>query len=132
VTVTPLEDWQFGGRSEDGNTILLSQGSGSLAVSVEEGTDLVAALTRLRDEWAASGTVTASQIEEATDRRGGQPGMRFAYSGTFSDLPATVEGEVTAFAGTGIVVIFDAWGGVGDFVSISGDVAAMIDATAIP
>lgn len=132
VTVTPLPDWQFGGRTEDGNTILLSRGSGSLAVSVTDGADVAAALNGLRDEWVASGTVTASQIVEVTDRRGGQTGMRFAYSGTFADLPAAVEGEVTAFAGTGILVVFDAWAGVGDSVAVGADVATMIDGTVIP
>src|SRR5207244_10728460 len=30
VVVTPDADWEFAGRSEDGQTVLLTQGSGSL------------------------------------------------------------------------------------------------------
>jgi hypothetical protein len=132
VVVTPVANWDFGGRSSDGNTVLISKGDGSLAVSVSEGTDVTAALTRLRDEWTASGTVTASPVEPVTDRRGGQQGLRFAYSGSFSDTPAPVEGEVIGFAGSGLLVVFDGWASMGDYIRIQPDVAAMIDAAVIP
>src|SRR5687767_10498637 len=78
VVLTPLPQWEFGGRSEDGNTILLSQGAGSLAISVVESTDPAASLTALRDAWVSSGTVTASEIEPVEGVRTDQPTFRFA------------------------------------------------------
>ena len=132
VVVTPVDDWEFGGRSDDGGTVLLSQGDGSLAVTVQQGTDAVAALSALRDEWTSTGTVTASPVELVDDLRGGQPGHRFRYSGTFLDVPAGVEGEVTGYAGNGIVVIFDGWAGLGSFRTVADDVATMINSAVIP
>ena len=132
VIVTPYEDWEFGGRSEDDITVLISKGDGSLAVTVLEGTDVTAALTQLRDEWTSSGTVTAGAIEPTTDRRGGEQGYRFLYSGSFSDTPAPVEGQVIGFAGSGIVVLFDGWAALGDYIRIQPDVAQMIDSAVIP
>lgn len=132
VTLTPLEGWEFGGRSPDGNTILLSQGSGSLAITVADGSDARAALAALRDEWLASGTVSASEIVDAADVRPGQPGLRFAYSGTFEDLATPVEGEVTGVAGTDLSVLFDGWAGFGEYVAASNDIATMIRGTVIP
>ncbi len=132
VVVTPYEDWEFGGRSDDGNTVLVSKGDGSLAVSVGQGTDVIAALTELSNAWTATGTVTATEIEAVTERRGGQPGFRFIYSGSFSDTPAPIEGQVIGFAGSGSVVLFDGWAAVGDYIRIQPDVAAMIDTAVIP
>lgn len=132
VVVTPVADWEFGGRSDNGTTVLLSQGDGSLTVTVQQGTDVVAALSGLRDEWTGSGTVTASQVEPVADLRGGQPGNGFRYSGTFSDVPAGVEGEVIGYAGDGIVVIFDGWAGLGSYRTVADDVATMINSTLIP
>jgi hypothetical protein len=132
VVVTPLSEWEFAGRSSDGNTVLLSQGDGSLAVEVRPGTDVVAALTELRADWTESGTVTASEIHPTTSLRGGATGQRFGYSGTFSDTPSAVEGEVTAFTGNGIVVVFDGWAGLGSYPSVRDDIATMINSAVIP
>src|SRR5688572_13907764 len=76
VVLTPLPEWSFGGRSDDGNTILLSQGNGSLAITVADGPDPVAAMTQLRDEWLASGTVSAGEIEPVEGARTGQSAFR--------------------------------------------------------
>lgn len=132
VVVTPLEDWEFGGRSEDGTAVLLSQGDGSLGVEVRPGTDVAAVLAALRAEWTGSEAVTASEIEPVTNLRNGQAGQRFAYSGTFEGVPAAVEGEVTAYAGRGIVVLFDGWSGLGSFRNVKSDIEAMINAAVIP
>jgi hypothetical protein len=136
VSITPPPDWEFGGRSEDVNTILLSQGSGSLAITVVDGTEVRAALEALRDEWLAGGTVSASDIGEVADVRPGQAGLRFAYSGTFEDVgtprSTAVEGEVTGVSGTGVTVLFDGWAGLGDYVAVSAEIATMIRETVIP
>src|SRR6187397_880234 len=51
VTLTAPWSWEYQGRSEDENTVLLSRGNGSLAVTVDETTDATAVLQALRDEW---------------------------------------------------------------------------------
>ncbi len=132
VTVTPPDGWAFGGRSEDGGTILLSRGTGSLAVSVSEGTDIAAALAGLRNDWLATGKVTASEIEATASERPGATAHRFTYSGTFPDQAAPVEGEVTGFAGTSVTVVFDGWAGFGDYASVRDEIAEIIRGAAIP
>ena len=133
VTLTPLADWEFGGRSEDDRTILLSRGNGSLAISVEPGAPVDASLTNLRNEWTGSGTVTATEIEAApTDLRPGATVLRFGYSGTFDDIASAVEGEVTGVQGTSVSVIFDGWSGLGEYQTVEADIDAMIRATTIP
>jgi hypothetical protein len=134
VTLLVPPGWQYTGRTTEGNTILLSRGGGSVAITVDSGTDERAALAKRRDEWLATGTVTAGDIAAVTDAGSDQkPASRFAYSGTFADEPGgTVEGEVTGVRGNGIVVVFDAWAGIGEFVNVKDDVAAIIRETNIP
>jgi hypothetical protein len=132
VVITPPEGWDFAGRSEDGETVLISQGSGSLAITVKEGVDPASGLDQLRTEWAASGTVTSSETTQLTDVREGQVAHRFAYSGTFPDLASPIEGEVTAFAGTGYSVLFDGWAGFGEYHSVRDEITTIIRAATIP
>lgn len=132
VIVTPLPDWEFGGRSEDEKTVLLSKGSGSLGLSVDSATDVVSALNAVRDEWLATGTVTAAPISEVPDARPGTTGFGFGYSGTFPDLSTPVEGEVTGYAGTSVTALFDGWAEIGGYRSVSDEVAEMIRAAVIP
>jgi hypothetical protein len=130
VVVTPGADWEFAGRSEDGQTVLLTQGSGSLALTVMDGTDIQTALESQRAEWLASGTITATDPEPVTV--GGHAGRRFEYSGTFDDLPTPVDGTVTAIAGSNYVVLFDGWAGAGDYSAVSDDIDSMIGSAVIP
>jgi hypothetical protein len=133
VSLVAPWDWEFGGRSTDGNTVLLSRGDGSLAVTVVEGEDATTALNDLRQEWEADGTVTTSEITPVTGLRpADQETLRFAYSGTFPDLASSVEGEVTAVAGNGIVVLFDGWASQGDYVMVRDEIATMIQGATIP
>ena len=132
VTVTPLPDWEFGGRSDDERTVLLSKGSGSLAITVGDGTDVVAALDAVRSEWLATGTVTAEPVGQATSARAGAAAFGFHYSGTFPDQAAPLEGEVTGYAGTSLTVLFDGWADFGGYRNVSDEVAEMIRAAVIP
>jgi hypothetical protein len=132
VTVTPLPDWSFGGRSEDGKTVLLSKGGGSVAITVGDGTDVAAALNALRDEWLATGTVTASAVAELQSARPGATALGFDYSGTFPDQGAPVEGEVTGYGGTSVTVLFDGWADFGGYRNVSDEVAEMIRTAVIP
>ena len=132
VSLVPPPDWEFQGRTDDQNTILLSRGNGSLAITVTPGGDHVAALNTLRDEWTQSGTVSAGHIREATGVHGSKPAAAFPYSGTFADLASAVEGEVTAVRGTSVVVVFDGWADVGEYAGAADDTAAIIAETSIP
>jgi hypothetical protein len=132
VVITPLDDWAFGGRSDDGKTVLLSQGSGSLAITVLDASDPEAGLAELRDEWVGTEAVTAGDIIRVDGIRADQPVFRFPYSGTFDDIASTVEGEVTGVGGSQVAVLFDGWAGFGDYVSVSDDIATMIRSAVIP
>lgn len=132
VSLIPPPEWEFRGRAENEDTILLSRGNGSLAITVTEGTDHLAALSALRDEWTASGTVSTGDIRDASGVHGSNPAVRFVYSGTFDELVSAVEGEVTAVAGTSIVVVFDGWADVGEFAGVADDIHAIIAGTTIP
>ena len=132
VSLTAPWSWEYEGRSEDENTVLLSRGNGSLAVTVNEATDPTAALQALRDEWESSGTVTTSEIKPVPDLRPGDNVLRFAYTGDFEDVAGAIEGEVTAVAGESIVVVFDGWSGYGDFVTVRDEIDTMISGATIP
>jgi len=130
VVVDPSSGWDFAGRAEDSNTILLTNGNGSLAISVVDGTDVVQALDAEREDWTGTGTVTATDPEPVTVGR--YAGRRFSYSGTFEDVATPVEGAVTAIAGNNYVVLFDGWAGVGQYPTVSDDIDGMISSATIP
>jgi hypothetical protein len=129
VSVQPLEGWEFGGRTEDGNTVLLSRGTGSLAITVYPDKSAVQALSDTRAEWVASGTVTASETTFDLSVRSGAP--RFGYTGTFDDIATVVEGEVFAIDGTGYAVQFDGWAGTGEYIGVRDDIVYMINGAVI-
>ena len=133
VTIVVPADWSYGGRTDDGKTILLTRGNASVAISVEDDSDETVALRHLRDQWASQPTISVGEVVPVTDARtDGKPAARFAYSGKFPELPTTVEGEVTAVRGNSIAVVFDAWSGEGEFVNARDDVARIIRDTTIP
>jgi hypothetical protein len=132
VSVVVPNTWTFEGRGEDGNAILLSRGNGSLGVAVLEGTDATATLEEMRAEWESTGTVTTSDIQPVPDLRPGETVQRFAYTGEFEGLAGPVEGEVTAVAGDGFVVVFDGWSGIGDYVTVRDEIETMIGGATIP
>ena len=132
VSLTAPWSWEYQGKSEDQNTVLLSRGNGSLAVTVNEATDPATVLQALRDEWEATGVVTTSEIKPVPDLRPGDNVLRFAYTGDFDDIAGAVEGEVTAVAGDNIVVVFDGWSGYGDYVTVRDEIETMISGATIP
>ena len=136
VTVPVPPGWTFEGRTSDRTLLLLSRGNASVAIGVEENSSPTAALEKLRNEWAALGTVTVGDIAAVTDvRTDGKATARFAYSGTFpgEDGSGTVEGEVTGVQGSNnLAVVFDAWSSEGDFLRARDDVTNIIRGTTIP
>ena len=69
---------------------------------------------------------------QVTSARPGARAIGFAYSGTFPDLAGAVEGEVTGYSGTSVTVLFDGWADLGDYRSISDEIAEMIRTAVIP
>jgi hypothetical protein len=132
VVLTPVADWEFAGRSDDGTTVLLTQGVGSLAISALQGEDARYALEAKRHEWIATGTVRVGGIERVENINSGRGGLRFSYSGTFDGVAAPVEGAVTAVAGTSVSVLFDGWAGIGEYRSVTADIDSMISSAVIP
>jgi hypothetical protein len=132
VSLTAPWSWEYQGRSEDQNTILLSRGNGSLAVTINESTDATAALQALRDEWEATGVVTTSDIKPVPELRPGDNVLRFAYTGDFEDVAGAIEGEVTAVVGNNMVVVFDGWSGSGDYITVRDEIDTMINGATIP
>ena len=132
VSLTAPWSWEYQGRSEDENTVLLSRGNGSLAVNVHESSDPTAVLQALKDEWDQTGLITTSEIQQIPDLRPDDNVVRFAYTGNFEDIAGAAEGEVTAVAGDNIVVVFDGWSDVGDYVTVRDEIETMIKGATIP
>jgi hypothetical protein len=132
VSLTAPWSWEYQGRSEDQNTVLLSRGNGSLAVTVEDQPNCMLELQSLIDEWTASGRVTVSEIQPVEDVRPGQQLLRFGYSGEFDDIAGPIEGEVTCAPGSNISVVFDGWSGYGDYVTNRDEIDTMIKGATIP
>ena len=132
VSLTAPWSWEYQGKSEDENTVLLSRGNGSLAVTIHEATDATAVLQGLKDEWESSGTVTTTDITPVADLRPGDTVLRFGYTGDFVDVAGPTEGEVTAVVGDNIVVVFDGWSGYGDYVTVRDEIDTMIKGATIP
>lgn len=126
VYLYPADGWEFAGRSDDDpTTILLTNGGGSMAVGIDPDESILVMpeideFLKMRDDWLATGTVTASDPEPVTV--GPFVGRRFSYTGTFEDVPIPVEGEVTSIAD----VVFDGWAGLGQYGTVRGDVDEMI------
>jgi hypothetical protein len=134
LRITPYAGWEFGGRIDDGRTILLSRGDGSLAVTVPvEVEPPQAALERVIARWRTefSTPLTTGAIEPS-DIRPGQPSARVSYAGAFDDVHYPVEGELVAVRGTDLVVVFDGWAGEGDFALVRDQIRTMIQGATIP
>ena len=137
VGITPGPGWEFSGRDDNGQTILLTNGSGSLAIEAQPPPynvllvgDWHLPLENKRQEWLDSGTVTATEIVDVTV--GDRTARRFSYSGTFEDVATPVEGTVTEISTPNKYVLFDGWADKGQFSVVSDDIDAMIKSAVIP
>jgi hypothetical protein len=133
VIVRPLPGWEFGGRADDGDGVLFSKGSGSLAVSISPAREEpAAALTALLAGWRAEhGTVISSGDIESSQIRAPAPAARVPYSGNFAGINYAVEGDVTAVQGSRVTVVFDGWAGKGDYAQVRAEVDRMIEQATI-
>jgi hypothetical protein len=131
VTVTPLEGWEFAGRSGDGSEVLLTQGAGSLDVLVVRGGRIARVLSELVLDWTEGGYVTFAPFERI-EAQPGRYGVRAAYSGTFDGIAYPLEGQITGIQGADVVVLFDGWAGVGEYGLVRPQIEQMIREATIP
>jgi hypothetical protein len=134
VVVVPAGGWEFAGRTEDERGVLLSNGGGSLFITVVTGSHAPnAVLDQVLAEWqAVEGTqITTGEVEPSL-LRPGQAAAKVSYSGSFEGIAYPVEGEVTAVQGATTSVVFDAWAGEGDFPFIRPAVERMVTEATVP
>lgn len=128
VTFQPLPGWEFGGRSDDGSGLLLSRGSGTMAIQlVDRSLTPEVAAQGLLDEWLGDPDIhmTHGPLGPVRLPRG-LAGSRFHYAGTFPGIVAPVQGEVTGVPGTQVTIVVDAWAGDGEYDFIRSEVDRMI------
>ena len=130
VRVTPLAGWEVADRSSDPSGVRLTRGSGTLDVFAGSFSD--AADDLMREYVVGSLESQAEQLSvsqvETVELASGPRGVRVSYVGTFHDVPAPIEGEVTAVvSNSGVGVIFDGWAPSGQLQSVRGAVRTMIE-----
>jgi hypothetical protein len=110
----------------------LTKGSGNLLVIVFPGeTDPAAALERYRDEILSPEAVNlemSSEFERLPHPYAGTA-LRAFYIGTFQHNPASLEGDVTAFALPSGGVVFDGWAQEGTYQQFAEEVHTMAAST---
>lgn len=131
VSIQPLPGWEFVSRSDDGNSVLLSQGSGSLLIEVVEGAWSPADLLEATFEsWEADPEAQLTTgVRESVETAPGILGVRAPYGGTFPGIEYPVEGELTVVEGGGVPVIFDAWASEGELSLVIDEIRQMIAGT---
>jgi hypothetical protein len=131
VTISPPAGWEFAGRSDDGAGILLTSGFASAYVWTVDGSDEREPLEALKAEWSVEPLLVLGEVE-SIDIRPGLPAARFVYSGSIAEVASAIEGEVIALRGTGYVVLFDAWAGLGGYLQARAEIEQMIDGAVLP
>jgi hypothetical protein len=131
VRVTPFPGWELAGRSTDPDRIRLTSGSTSLDVAAFpfDGSDVD--LLGWYVENILEPDAEQFRVAEAVETvrlASGLTGSRIAYVGTFGDVQAPIEGEVTAVVSpTGQGVIFNGWAPAGQLQFEIDEIDAMIE-----
>ena len=130
VTVTPRPGWELAERFGDPPGARFTRGGASLDVaSIAFGgteLDLLASYVREVLEPDAE-QLRVSETVERVPVDGGLAGSRIAYVGTFGDVQAPIEGEVTAAVSpSGVGAVFDGWAPSGQLRLAIDDIRAMV------
>lgn len=130
VTVTPLAGWELAERFGDPPGARFTRGSASLDVAsisfAGSNEDLLAAYVQEVLEPDADQLQVSETVETVT-LDGGLTGSRIAYVGTFGDVQAPIEGEVTAVVSpSGVGVVFDGWAPSGQLQYATSDIRTMV------
>lgn len=130
VTVTPLPGWELAERFGDPPGARFTRGGASLDVAsisfVGSNVDLLAAYVQEVLEPDADQLQVSETVEEVV-LDSGLTGARIAYVGTFGDIQAPIEGEVTAVvSSSGVGAIFDGWAPSGQLQYAVDDIRTMV------
>ena len=130
VTVTPLPGWELAERFGDPPGARFTRGSASLDVAsiAFTGSDLELLSSYVQEvlEPDAQQLQVSETVEQVT-LDGGLTGSRIAYVGTFGDVQAPIEGEVTAVVSpSGVGVVFDGWAPSGQLQYATPDIRTMV------
>lgn len=137
VHVTPLSGWELAGKDQVGDISFasLTRGNGNLDVFTGkfEGDDTGLLRRYVADRLEPQAReLTVSEELERIRLDSGLEGVRVNYLGTFGDVGAPVEGQLTALiAPSGTGVIFDGWSAEGLYGFVAGDVDEMISAAEV-
>ena len=130
VTIAPRPGWELAERFEDPLGARFTRGNANLDVASLPfgGSDLDLLSAYVRDVLEPdSGQLHVSEVRGPIRLGEGLTGSRIVYVGTFGDVQAPIEGEVTAVvspSGTGVV--FDGWGPSGQLRFAIDDIRAMV------
>jgi hypothetical protein len=130
VTVTPLPGWELAERFGDPPGARFTRGSASLDVAsipfAGSDLDLLTSYVQEVLEPDAQQLQVSETVEQVTFDDG-LVGSRIAYVGTFGDVQAPIEGEVTAVVSpSGVGVVFDGWAPSGQLQFASSDIRTMV------
>jgi hypothetical protein len=130
VTVTPRPGWELAERFGDPPGARFTRGDASLDVASIAFTgsdlDLLAAYVDEVLEPDAE-QLRVSETVEPIALGSGLIGSRIAYVGTFGDVQAPIEGEVTAVVSpSGVGVVFDGWAPSGQLRFAIDDIHTMV------
>jgi hypothetical protein len=130
VTIHPRPGWELAQRFGDPPGARFTRGGASLDVAsigftgsdVELLADYVEGVLQ-----PDASQLRMSETVETITLDGGLTGSRIAYVGTFGDVQAPVEGEVTAVVSPpGVGVIFDGWAPTGQLQTAIDDIRTMV------
>lgn len=130
VTIHPLPGWELGERFGDPPGARFTRGNASLDVASIPfaGSDvelLTAYVQEILEPEAQQ--LRVSESVEAVTLDSGLTGSRIAYVGTFGDVQAPIEGEVSAVVSpSGVGVVFDGWAPSGQMRFAVDDVRTMV------
>lgn len=130
VTVIPASGWEV--ERLDERAVYFTNGSATLVVrDVPQRSSPSDALRATLNAWTSDTQVRIVVGEVAPVELGdGTRAVRATYAGTFPDVAAPVEGELTVADISGTLVEFDAWAGEGLFRLVAQEVDTMIRSAA--
>ena len=129
VRVFPLEGWEAAGTFTQPPGIRLAKGSGALDVAAVPFPGDELELLRQYVEEVLEPDADQLSVSEIgrVQLGGGRTGARAVYVGSFGDVQAPIEGQVTAVVtGSGDGVIFDGWAPSGLLQYVIDDIEAMV------
>ena len=129
LRIAPLSGWELAQRFSDPAGVRLTRGSGNVDAFAGpfdgSSSDLLRTYVNGVLEPDAS-HLSVSSVEPVT-LASGLRGSRISYVGTFGDVQAPIEGQVSAFVSpSGVGAVFDGWAPTGLLRYVLDDVETMV------